>query len=106
MSFIVSQKIKGRIYLYRVESYWYLVIATNAQQMDRYMVLHYYRDKEKVEKVFDGVKNHTDGNRLRVHSGYNLEGKLFVRYIAMIQYMYITKVMREKKYLKSILSVR
>ena len=26
-----------------------------------------------------------------------LQGKLFVRYIAMILYMYITKVMREKK---------
>jgi transposase len=75
----------------------YFVISTNAQQMDRQAVLHYYRDKDKVEKVFDGVKNHTDGNRLRVHSGYNLEGKLFVRYIALILFMYITKVMREKK---------
>jgi transposase len=75
----------------------YFVIATNAQQLDRHAVLHYYRDKDKVEKVFDGVKNHMDGNRMRVHSGYNLEGKLFVRYIAMILYMYITKVMREKK---------
>ena len=75
----------------------YFVIATNAQQMDRHVVLHHYRDKDKVEKVFDGVKNHMDGKRLRVHSGYNLEGKLFVRYIAVIMYMYITKVMREKK---------
>jgi len=75
----------------------YLVIATNAQQMERHVVLHHYRDKDKVEKIFDGVKNHTDGNRMRVHSGYNLEGKLFVRYIAMILYMYIIKVMREKK---------
>ena len=50
-----------------------------------------------MEKKFDGIKNHTDGNRLLVHSGYTLEGKLFVRYIAMILYMYITKVMREKK---------
>jgi transposase len=75
----------------------YLVIATNAQQMDRHVVLHHYRDKDKVEKIFDGVKNHMDGNRLRVHSGYNLEGKLFVRYITMILYMYITRVMREKK---------
>jgi transposase len=75
----------------------YIVIATNAQQMDRHVVLHHYRDKDKVEKIFDGVKNHMDGNRLRVHSRYNLEGKLFVRYIAMILYMHITKVMREKK---------
>ena len=75
----------------------YMVIATNSRQMDRHTVLHHYRDKDKVEKIFDGVKNHMDGNRLRVHSGYTLEGKLFVRYIAMILYMYITKVMREKK---------
>ena len=75
----------------------YFVIATNAQQMDRHAVLHHYRDKDKVEKIFDWVKNHMDGSRLRVHSGYNLEGKLFVRYIAMILYMYLTRVMREKK---------
>jgi len=81
----------------RTANIGYFVIATNAQQMDRHVVLHHYRDKDKVEKIFDGVKNHTDGNRLRVHSGYKLEGKLFVKYIAMILYMYIIKVMREKK---------
>ena len=84
----------------------YFVIATNAKQMDRHAVLHHYRDKDKVEKIFDGVKNHMDGSRLRVHSGYNLDGKLFVRYIAMILYMYMTRVMREKKYSKSILFAR
>ncbi|MDF1549453.1 MAG: hypothetical protein P1P88_16630, partial [Bacteroidales bacterium] len=31
------------------------------------------------------------------HSQYNAEGKLFVKYIALIIYMQITKVMREKK---------
>ncbi|GHV08984.1 hypothetical protein FACS1894160_4160 [Bacteroidia bacterium] len=38
-----------------------------------------------------------DGDRLRSHSQYNTDGRLFIKYIALIIYMQITKVMRNKK---------
>jgi transposase len=119
MSYIVEQNVKGHIYLYKVESYWdktlkkivknekkindhlvkfgYFIIITNGQNIDKHIVLDYYRDKDKVEKIFDTVKNKMDGNRLRSHSAYNTDGRLFIKFIALIIYMKITQIMRNKK---------
>ena len=38
-----------------------------------------------------------DGDRLRSHSQYNMDGRLFIKFIALIIYMQITKIMRDKK---------
>jgi transposase len=75
----------------------YFIIITNNQNIDKHTVLHYYRDKDKVEKIFDTVKNKMDGDRLRSHSQYGMNGRLFIKFIALIIYMNITKVMRDKK---------
>jgi transposase len=75
----------------------YFIIMTNEENIDKQTVLHYYRDKDKVEKIFNAVKNEMDGDRLRSHSRYNTDGRLFIKFIALIIYMQITKVMREKK---------
>jgi transposase len=73
------------------------IIITNGKNFDKHTVLDYYRDKDKVEKIFDTVKNEMDGNRLRAHSAYNTDGRLFIKFIALIIYMYITKVMKNNK---------
>ncbi|MDR0575402.1 MAG: IS1634 family transposase [Tannerella sp.] len=73
------------------------IIITNDQNIDKHTVLHYYRDKDKVEKIFDTVKNEMDGDRLRSHSQYGMDGRLFIKFIALIIYMQITKIMRDKK---------
>jgi transposase len=75
----------------------YFIIITNGQNIDKHTILDCYRDKDKVEKIFDAVKNEMDGNRLRSHSAYNTDGRLFVKFIALIIYMKITQVMRNKK---------
>ena len=68
--------------------------------MDKIKVLDYYRKKDSVEKVFDIVKNEMDGDRLRVHSQYNTDGRLFIKFIALIIYMGIFKTMKDKKLLE------
>ena len=75
----------------------YFIIITNEKNFDKLTILDYYRDKDKVEKIFDAVKNEMDGNRLRAHSAYNTDGRLFIKFIALIIYMHITKVMRKNK---------
>ena len=85
-------KIKGHI-----SKLGYFIIITNDQDIDKHTVLHYYRDKDKVEKIFNTVKNEMDGDRLRAHSQYNMDGRLFIKFIALIIYMQITKVMRDNK---------
>jgi len=80
----------------QISTFGYFIIVTNAPQLNKHTVLHYYRDKDKVEKIFDAVKNEMDGDRLRTHSKYTTDGQLFIKYIALIIYMQITRVMREK----------
>ena len=94
---IVKEDEKIREHLSRLG---YFIVITNSRNMDKHTVLHYYRDKDKVEKLFDTVKNEMDGDRLRAHSLYNTEGRLFIKFIALIIYMYITEVMRNKKLLE------
>jgi transposase len=87
-----DSKIKGYI-----SKLGYFIIITNDQNIDKQTVLHYYRDKDKVEKIFKAVKNEMDGDRLRSHSKYSMDGRLFIKFIALIIYMQITKIMRDKK---------
>ena len=60
-------------------------------------ILNNYRQRDRVEKVFDIAKNELDGDRLRSHSQYNTEGRLLLKFIALILYMELTKVMRDNK---------
>jgi transposase len=62
----------------------YFIIITDDRNIDKHTVLSYYQDKDKVEKIFDTVKNKTDGDRLRSHSQYCMDGRLFIKFIALI----------------------
>ena len=76
------------------------ILSTNQQNLDKIDVLTYYRQRDRVEKVFDIVKNELDGNRLRAHSQYNTDGRLFIKFIALIIYTEISKIMKEKNLFK------
>lgn len=52
--------------------------------MTRAQVLRHYRDKDQVEKAFMNLKVRLNMRRLRMSSQPGLEGKLFVRYLALI----------------------
>ena len=47
-------------------------------------ILQYYRSKEAVEDCFDTTKNGLSDKRLHVHGDPQVDGKLFVMFIAMI----------------------
>ena len=72
------------------------ILLTN-KEVKKGDVLTYYRQRDRVEKVFDVVKNEMDGDRLRAHSQYNTDGRLFIKFIALIIYMEISKTMRKNK---------
>ena len=74
----------------------YFVIATN-EEADKITILEYYRNRDMVEKIFDVMKNEMDGSRLRVHSSYNADGKLFIKFISLIIYMNISQQMKKAK---------
>ncbi len=60
-------------------------------------VLNLYRQRDQVEKMFDIFKNEMHGDRLRAHSQYNTDGRLFVKFIALIIYAEVSRIMKKKK---------
>jgi len=75
----------------------YFIVIGNEKNTDKYEILDNYRNKDIIEKIFDVMKNETGGNRLRVHSDMAVQGKLFVKFIALILYMRMSHIMKDKK---------
>lgn len=85
-----------------ISSLGHFIILTNNKELSGKEILFHYRDKDKVEKGFYGLKTSLDVDRIRTHSETAMKGKLFVKFISMILYCYLTKKMRDteinKKY--------
>ena len=78
----------------------FFIIISTAENLLKEDVLSSYRDKDKIEKIFDTSKNELNTNRLHSHSKPASEGRLFVKFIATILYQHITKVMKENDLFK------
>jgi len=85
----------------KLSRFGYFVIATNDYKIEKEEILFNYRNKDQVEKVFDSLKNEINEQRLRVHSQYNADAKLFFNFITLILYSEIINVMRKEKLFKS-----
>jgi transposase len=75
----------------------YFFLLSNEENLSREIVLDYYRDRDKVEKMFDIGKNELDERRLRSHSNYNSDGRMFIKFIALILYCHISDIMKKNK---------
>ncbi|MBN2054997.1 IS1634 family transposase [bacterium] len=71
------------------------IILTNDEALHRDYVLDIYRRKDKVEKIFDTLKNELDAKRLRGHSREVVEGRLFISFIALILYSRLLFVLNQ-----------
>ena len=74
---------------------YFVLVSNDVKEGDR--ALECYRNKDLVEKTFNNLKNRLDFNRTLVSSVENLEGKLFVEFVALIYIAYIHKVMKSKE---------
>ena len=89
-----------RIIKQKLSKMGYFILCTNDEKINKKNILKNYRDKDQVEKVFDLLKNEINGNRLRVHSQYNTEGRLFIKFLALIIQSELVKVMKNKQLFK------
>jgi transposase len=78
----------------------FFIIISAKENLPKEDVLSFYRDKDKIEKIFDSSKNELNTNRLHSHSKTTTEGRLFVKFIATILYQQITKVMKDNDMFK------
>ncbi len=81
-------------------NFGFFVLMTNDAQSGQ-DVLRSYRNKDLVEKTFCNLKNRLYMKRTMVSSAENLEGKLFVEFLALIYLAYIHKVMKDNDLYKN-----
>ena len=72
------------------------MILLSNRAMDAKEILYLYRRKDTVEKFFDALKHELERKRLRIHTQETFEGRLFLDFIALILYAWISKVMRRE----------
>jgi transposase len=75
--------------------YGYFALISNDIK-DPIEALKLYRSKDLIEKAFGNLKERLNMRRTSVSSEQNLEGKLFVQFIALMYLSYITAAMNEK----------
>jgi len=84
----------------RISKLGYFILATNKQGSTKEDILAKYRKRDDVEKVFDLLKNEIDGGRIRAHNQYNLDARLFIKFVSLILQSEITKTMKNRKLFK------
>jgi transposase len=83
-----------------VRNFGYFVLLSN-EIKDPKAALDIYRNKDLVEKAFSNLKNRLNMRRTSVSSSENLEGKLFIQFVALIYISYIHKCMKAEHLYKS-----
>jgi len=83
-----------------VEKYYgYFALLSNGIK-DPLEALEIYRSKDMIEKAFGNLKERLNMRRTSVSSEENLEGKLFVQFVALIYLSYIKKAMSDNNLFK------
>jgi transposase len=81
------------------KNFGYFILLSN-EIKDPSEALSLYRNKDLIEKSFGNLKNRLNMRRTSVSSDENLEGKLFVQFVALIYVSYIHKCMKENQLYK------
>jgi len=83
-----------------VEKYYgYFALLSNGVK-DPLEALEIYRSKDMIEKAFGNLKERLNMRRTSVSSEENLEGKLFVQFVALVYLSYIKKAMSDNNLFK------
>jgi len=73
----------------------FFALLTSDGNLNSSEVLSVYRHKDRVEKSFNNLKDRLWLRRTRCSKDENLNGKVFVQFVALILLSYIQKVMKE-----------
>lgn len=87
----------ARIIAKHLQTNGYFVIISNSNEFKKETVLNFYRDRDIVEKLFDIKKKSIGWNRLRSHSKYNMDGRIFIKFVSLILYSWLYTEMSKTK---------
>jgi len=82
------------------KNYGYFTLISNGVK-DPLEAIDIYRSKDMIEKAFGNLKERLNMRRTSVSSEENLEGKLFVQFVALIYLSYIRKEMSNQDLFKT-----
>ena len=82
------------------KNYGYFALISNGVK-NPLDALEIYRTKDLIEKAFGNLKERLNMRRTSVSSAENLEGKLFVQFVALIYLSYLKKAMYENNLYKN-----
>lgn len=81
------------------KNYGYFALISNGIK-DPLEALQIYRAKDIIEKAFGNLKERLNMRRTSVSSEENLDGKLFIQFVALMHLAHIDKVMRDNNLYK------
>jgi transposase len=74
----------------------FFTLVSNSEK-DTFTALSKYRKREYIEDYFRAVKQNVDGTRLRVWDADTLRGRMFVQFIALCYYEFLSEQIRNIK---------
>ena len=74
----------------------YFALVSNCEK-DPFECLQKYRRRERIEFFFESGKQRADGSRTRVWSSECLMGRMFVQFVALCYYEYLSEQLRQIK---------
>lgn len=77
-----------------------MILVTNRSDLTPKEMLDLYRNKDRVEKVYDTLKNSLNEERLRTHGVTSMHGKMFVTFLALIIQTELTYLLHSSKFSK------
>lgn len=96
---VTKATLKQEVFEETKKNYGYFVLLTN-EIKDSTKAIEIYRNKDVVEKAFGDLKERLDFRRPGVSSNQNLDGKIFVEFIALIFLSYLKKKMQDNNLFK------
>ena len=74
----------------------YFALVSNREK-DTFECLRKYRKRVTIESYFESMKRRADGTRVRVWDADTLRGRMFVQFIALCYYEYLSEAIRKIK---------
>ena len=77
-----------------------IFVVDNMKDIQSHAIIEYYRNRDRIEKEINTLKNYIDGKRIRAHHQDTANGRLFIKFLALIIYTKIVNVIKKDSKLK------
>jgi len=84
----------------RIERFGTFILITNQTDTTEIEILRMYKRRDRIEKIFDNMKNDIDRKRLRVNQESRVRGSLFITFLSLILLSHIENKIRGSKMIK------